>query len=252
MSSTFTIDLQESFSKLKSAPIVEAILEIRTIAQADWNEDNITKLLKTALPDYPHHQSLKSLEHLFKVEQGQPLEQQVSDLGWKGLRCESEDKKCIVQFYKDSFIFSQLQPYDCGDTFFNEALKLWEIHKRIAQPTEIQRIGLRYVNRITVPQAGFNLEDYLTNPPEPPQDLEIPFTSFMHHETFNVPNYPYGINFVKAIQEEQTIGLILDIDVFMNQPVATDTMTLEKYLPEMRWLKNKVFANSITKKALEV
>jgi len=250
MTSTFKIDLQEDFPKIESAPIVEAILEIRTIAQAEWVEGSTEQILKSALPDYPHHQSLKSLEHSIKFEENLPPEQQVSDLGWKGLRCESEDKKRVAQFYKDSFIFSQLQPYDCWDTFFGEALRLWEIHKKIAQPTEIQRVGLRYVNRIDVTQAEFQLEDYLVNPPQPP-GLEIPFTSFMHHDTFNIPNYPYGVNFVKTVQTEQTMGLILDIDVFINQPIKVENESLSTYLPEMRWIKNKIFSNSVTKKALE-
>jgi len=251
MPSTFKIDLQESFPKLESAPIVEAILEIRTIAQAEWTEGDTAELLKSELLEYSSHQSLQSLEHSFKMGQGQPLEQEVSDLGWKGLRCESGDKKRIAQFYKDSFIFSQLQPYDCWDTFLDEALKLWGTHKKIAQPAEIQRIGLRYVNRIEVPQTEFRLEDYLVNPPKPPQGLEIPFTSFMHHDTFDISNYPYGVNFVKTIQTEP-LAIILDIDVFMNQPVEVESESLSTCLAEMRWIKNKVFSNSVTQKSLEV
>ena len=47
------------------------------------------------------------------------------------------------------------------------------------------------------------------------------------------------------------IGLILDIDVFMQNPFEYDETRIKKCLEEMRWVKNKVFFGSLTDKIIK-
>ena len=131
---------------------------------------------------------------------------------------------------------------------------MWQLHTELAQPTEVQRLGLRFINRIAVPQEGLRLEDYLEAPPKAPQGMDLPLAGFLHQDTLTVSGYPYGITFTQTVQPPQapeTGGLILDIDVFTTQPLNLDEDKLDRHLSEMRWLKNKVFFGSITRKVLE-
>jgi uncharacterized protein (TIGR04255 family) len=78
----------------------------------------------------------------------------------------------------------------------------------------------------------------------------------MHQDTLGVPGYSYAINVIQTVQippslESEGIALILDIDVFTLQAFNLGKDAIEQRLQEMRWLKNKVFFGSITKKALE-
>ena len=49
--SEFKIDLTQTFPHLDKAPIVEAVIEIRTRAEAAWEEVPVTRRLKAQLPD---------------------------------------------------------------------------------------------------------------------------------------------------------------------------------------------------------
>ncbi len=261
MTSVFKIDLTESFPLLAGAPIVEAVIEVRARAEAPWEERAVTEALKTGLKDYPGVLSGRAIQLTMEValaagsaKPAAPAKQLLDDMGWRGLRCESADKRQIAQFNRDGFVFSRLAPYESWDQFQREGLRLWELHRELAQPKEAQRLGLRFINRITIPRDGLRLEDYLEAPPKAPRDIDLPFASFLHHGTLTVPGYSYGINFVQTVQPPQgpeTGGLILDIDVFTTQPLDLEKDKLERYLAEMRWLKNKIFFGSITKTVLE-
>jgi len=252
MNSTIKLHLDEQFLHLTRAPIAEAIIEVRTQASTPWEEDAISKGIKQAVPDYPVIQPLNMLRHELKVEPGQKPEQSVHDLGWRGLRCETEDKLQVAQFYRDSFVFSRLQPYENWDSFYAEAMRLWRIHRSIAKPEQVDRLGLRFINRIRAPQGqSFELEDYLTVAPRTPEGIDYPFVSFLHQDSFQVPGHPYGVNVVKTVQEAEGTWLVLDIDVFTTQSIEADQLGDSPHLQEMRWLKNKFFFSSITEKAKE-
>ncbi len=252
MKTETSLNLDERFPHLTRAPIAEAVIEVRAQASTSWEEEGVAKVITEAVPDYPNVQPLKVVRHELKVEAGHLPEQTVHDLGWRGLRCETEDKLQVVQFYRDSFVFSRLQPYENWDSFYAEAMRLWRIHRSIAQPEQVERLGLRFINRIRAPQGqSFELEDYLTVAPRAPEGIDYPFVSFLHQDSFQVPGYPYGVNVIKTVQEAEGTWLILDIDVFTTQPVEVDRVERSQNLREMRWLKNKFFFSSITEKAIE-
>lgn len=256
LASKFSIDVKGTFPRLAQAPIVEAVIEIRAQAEAPWEEPAITEQLKTMLPDYPTLQSQQQFMHEVKIEFGQKTEGVIQNLGWKGLRFESADKLHIAQFNRDGFLFSHLLPYDSWEQFCSEGLRLWLLHVALAKPAEIHRLGLRFINRMMLSIEGEKLEDYLQILPQNPQGLDLPIGGFFHLEELRVPGYPYAINIRRMIQPPDVpavkeIGIILDIDVFTIQPFELQSGMLERYLAEMRWLKNKVFYGSITPKAVE-
>jgi uncharacterized protein (TIGR04255 family) len=119
----------------------------------------------------------------------------------------------------------------------------------------VQRLGLRFINRILLPPKDMDFEDYLKAPPKPPDGLDLPFLGFFHKETLAVLGYPYAITIIRTIQQPQPsdpdrVGIILDNDVFTVDSFRLQQEILERRLAEMRWLKNKAFFGIITEKAL--
>jgi len=250
------IDVTESFQHLEHAPIVEAVIEIRTRVESPWEESALRDELKAKLPSYPKIFSQSEFRHELKVKAGQPPEQLFHDMGWRGLRLESADGHYIAQFNRDGFVFSRLQPYESWDQFKEEAMRLWKVYAELAKSQEVQRLGVRFINRITLPVGEVLLADYLMAPPQPPGDLDLQITGFFHQDSLLVPGYPYVLNIVKTVQPPHGSGsdggaLILDIDVFTTKPFEHRPDDIEKHLAEMRWFKNKVFYSSLTKEALE-
>jgi len=250
------IDVAEPFPHLEHAPIVEAIIEIRTRVESPWEESGLREQLKGKLPSYPKIISQSEFRHELKMKTGQPPEQSFHDLGWKGLRLQSADDRYIAQFNREGFIFSRLQPYESWDQFKQEAMRLWNVYADLAKSLEVQRLGVRFINRITLPAVEVRLDAYLVVPPQPPGNLDLQIMRFFHQDNLLVTGYPYVINIVKTVQPPQGSGsdgggLILDIDVFTTEPFEERADAIDKRLAEMRWLKNKVFYRSLTKEALE-
>ncbi len=253
---TLHINIGESFERLPRAPIVEAVIDIRARATTDWNEASVRSKLEAKLKEYPLRDSQREAQIEMKVQPGKPPSQEYRDLGWKGLRVCTPDKKNVAQFNRDGFVFSRLQPYEDWQRLRSEALRLWGIFWEIARPVEVGRIGLRFINRIPISPNERNYQDYVSPAPQPPRDVGLVLRSFMHHDVLEVPGHPYVVRVVKTIQDVPGQGggrcyLIFDIDVLTKEKVGFDGDVPSARLEEMRWLKNKVFFNSITDKALK-
>ncbi|MFA5345764.1 MAG: TIGR04255 family protein [Candidatus Omnitrophota bacterium] len=248
---TKPIDLKEKFPHLSKAPIVEAALDIRVIPSAQWDETALQSALKQRLPDFPKVETLREarVQIVPPGQQGKPA---FEDIGCVGLKLHSNDNLHISQFNKGAFVFSRLKPYSDWGKFSQEALRLWAIYCELLKPTEVRRIGLRFINRIAIKRETVELSDYYKYPPELLKELNWPLAGYLHHDVMRIPETPYSVNLIKTIQNVPgEIGLILDIDVFMQSQFKYDEFRIIECLEEMRWAKNKIFFNSITEKALE-
>lgn len=248
----FQIRLEDSFQTLSRAPIVEAVIQIKSRAETSWEESGINDEIKSALPEYVKRASMNPVrqEFLFTVGKAEgkttPPSQRFEELGWSGIKCATEDEGRTAVFSRDQFTFNQTSKYLGWKKFYAEAIRLWKIHQRLASPTEIGRVGMRFINRIGVPKTGFELNEYLAHGPSMPNELPLDFTGFLYRDTLAVPGGIYAMNLVRTIQgadekNPEESGLIVDIDVFTIQSFTNDEAILKQRLAEMRWLKNKAF-----------
>lgn len=241
----------EPFDHLRHPPITEAVVEFRAKALVPLEEQAVSQKLAERLPEYPSRDSRREFRVAFST--GEMSRSQLEDAGWAGLRLRSSDGRQIAQFGRDRFSFSRLAPYENWESFRAEALRLWDVHVDLTRPTEIERLGLRYINLLPVPKDG-DFEDYFSAPIDGPRGLDLLFAGFVHRDTLVVPGHPYTINIVRTVQPPTKntpaqASLILDIDV-STPAVAVDRDTVGSRLAQMRWLKNKAFFGSFTEKAL--
>jgi len=246
----FKIDLSESLEHLPNAPIVEAVIHWRARAEKKLEPAALLEQLKTKLPDYPHSQRQQEigLETEFNAEGG-ALRQHHA---WHGFRFESADKLQVAQYTRNGFVFSRLKPYQDWEKFQAEAQRLWCIYRELAEPSEIQRLGVRFINLIPVKPK--EVASLLTLPPRSPQSMKLPIDAFLHQTKFNIPDHPYELNVVQTIQppappERESFGLILDLDVGTTRPIPFDEM--DNRLLQMQWIKNKAFFSLLKKPALK-
>jgi uncharacterized protein (TIGR04255 family) len=252
------IDLQERFPQLSRAPIAEAVLEVRARAQVHWEKDEISRKIAEKVPEYPATMAEHGIENKINTSPNVSGELDVpSNVGiqWQGFRCQSPGVPQVVRFTRDAFLFSRLQPYENFDTFLQEGLRLLQLHWEIAKPGDIQRLGLRFTNRIIIPPNG-RLRDYFTAPPREMSKLKLPLSGFYHNDSIVVPGHPYAGNVVKTMQvfPEATKlppALILDLSVYVLGPLPFSVDSISVHLKNMRWLKNKLFFGNLTLEALQ-
>jgi uncharacterized protein (TIGR04255 family) len=248
------IQTDEAFPTFSQAPVTEAVLELRSRVETEWEEGRITALLKERLPQFPKVEALRGMMTEMRFEPGAAPAQSAKDIGWIGLVMRPEDGKQVARFQRDTFAFSQLSPYPGWNTFVDRALDLWRVHETETKPSEIARIGLRFINRIDLTGPVVKLEDYLVAAPKEPDGLVLPFAGFLHRDTLAVPGHDYSVQITRTIQpptveDPLRFGLIIDIDVFSTKPWAGTTEELRSRLLQMRWLKNKAFFGSLTSQA---
>jgi uncharacterized protein (TIGR04255 family) len=248
----FAIDLSEPpFEHLLNAPIDEAIIHWRARAEKKLEPDAFREQLKAKLPDYPNSQRQQEIGVDAEIgPEGAALHHRQK---WHGFRFETADKLQVAQFTRDGFVFSRLSPYEKWEKFQAEAKRLWQVYCELADPSEVQRLGVRFINRIILAEPD-RMAELLTTPPRHPNNMNIPITAFMHQNTFEIPDQIYNLNVIQTIQppsppETESFSLILDLDVATTQPIQFEE--IDRRLLEMQWIKNKAFFSYVTEAALE-
>jgi uncharacterized protein (TIGR04255 family) len=248
----FQIDLTEAFPNLPAAPIAEAVIQWVARAGRPIVPDDLRRQLVERLPGYPECQPQRQLHVQAKFADDGSSEQVHHD-EWDGFRLTSADKRYIAQFTRDGLIFSRLAPYENWDVFSVEAVRLWKVFVELAEPREVERLGVRFINRVAAELS--KVPRYLSAPPKCLEREGMPLTGFFFQSMHEVPGYPLQINVIQAIQPPALasaggLGLILDIDVVTTQPLSLAEDVLHDHLTKMRWLKNKAFFSLMSKRAI--
>jgi uncharacterized protein (TIGR04255 family) len=249
------IESTEKFPNLPKAPIVEAVIDFRAKPTVQCEQKQFETYFKAQFNDYPAFQVHNQLNYQVKIGATEAPDPAKATSSWRGLVFHSADKLKIVQCQLDGFSFSRLAPYDNWEAFQGEALQMWQKYCALTKPVEIERIGVRFINRIEIDAKGGDLSDYLVNAPRAWDSFPIPFAGFMHSDTFSVPDTNYLIHVIRALQPGDAISvkpaIILDTDIFTQTPHKVDDAIVKAKLVEMRWLKNKIFFASLTPGLLE-
>ena len=257
---SITIDPSETFPHLPRAPIVEAVIEFRVRAEQMAARNVFRQDLQGALPGYPNTNDMSrgsvsvALSNPGSDRDSSASLQSAEHL-WIGLRVESADRLQVGMFTRDFFSFSRLKPYENWAAFLGEALRLWEVHKRLTGSSEIARLGVRFINRFDVPLNGLDPGNYLKGVPSPQGDL--PRSGFLYRDELAVPGHPYAAVLMRTIQPSGPMlpdqaALLLDIDVFTLAPFPPDRTTIQQRLSDLHVLKNRIFFENVEPPALEM
>ena len=243
------------FEVFPNAPITEAVLDI-IVELPKGLELSVFENFQAKIPDtFNECQSKHSFEAKFQFTPGQEEMGSITPKGrTEGYLYRSTKENKIVQARLNGFAFNKLRPYESWENFRREAKELWELYCHITQPIKVNRIALRYINRIEIPLPLDDFGDYiLTNPqvaPSLPQGLS---NYFMRVEIPN-PEIDALAIILQTMQrptKSQKLPLIFDIDVIKDQ--YTDDLTkIWDDFEILRIYKNEIFFESLTDKAKEL
>ncbi len=174
-----------------------------------------------------------------------------------GFLFRSQDKKQIVQYRLDGFTFNRLRPYPTQGwpVIRAEARKIGECYLDAIKPTRIVRIGLRYINQITIPARQVDLEHYFTEPPRIPKDLPQALDHFLARLVIPWPELGATAVITQSIvppPAPDMVSFILDIAVIKEHHGSPDTAGIWGMLERFREFKNTIFESSLTPKTKEL
>lgn len=235
---------------LSNAPITEAVFDIRVELDKSFNYEDLEKIHEKIKDNYPTKEVSNKWEGFIEVKMGQePISQSTS--APNGFLFKNADGSKIFQARLDGFTFNKLKPYTNWEDFQSEAKHLWEIYQEIAQPIQITRLAIRYINTINIPLVA-ELKDYFTYIPNVPE--ETPIKEFATRLLLEDPNKHTNVNIILASDQsknnEESKTILVDLDIFrhVNNP---DNDTIFQIAEELRVCKNKTFFDLVTEQALK-
>lgn len=233
-------------------PITEAVIEIRF---SDKNL-SVTDLEKTA----KKFKSKKFYSHL------QQFDEHVVDFNVVNktahttnepfFRVASDDLTQLVFLRKKSIATAQLAPYNCWDEFVTRFARDWALHRELLGAYAITRIGVRYVNRLDIPNNGpiVNEHEYINVFPNHPPVVG-PFINYAIQTRSPIPDLGSVLNLNSAVVASplpKHTAFVLDMDFYREVGLPQNETEVLNFLNDIRAKKNEVFEACITDKAREL
>lgn len=241
--------------KLKTAPITEALIDIRVKARADFIVSEFAILKDELRSRFPVVEERRGGKITIQIPAGEEADAAVEDLGLQGYFFKAEEENLIAQFRIDGFTLNKLRPYTNWEEIFPTAMELWEKYYSHARPEAITRVALRYINHIPIKSDYIDFDEYLASAPQIPPELPQKLGGFFSKVTILDDNHLIAANVAQAFESApaiQGIKIILDIDVFKEVDMDADDPELMALFSQLREFKNLIFYNYVTEKTLEM
>lgn len=228
------------------APITEAIIDVRVSPSDQLTVSDLALMVEGDELSYPERRDHCYAEGHFQL--GKDTSASASSKH-TGFVFYSEDKKQIFQARLDGFTMSRLAPYGSWTPFRDEARRLWEKYRSIVNPISINRLAVRYLNRLDLPLPLDDFKDYLLTVPEVAPDLPQGLEGFFVRLQIPQQDIPVTLLLSEAIVEparDGVVSVVLDIDMYRNKEVPSDEESIWDFFEVLHDRKNDVFEACIT------
>jgi len=173
-----------------------------------------------------------------------------------GYRLSNSKESRIVQLKNDGFAFSHMAPYSNWDTLKHEAGQLWERFRRTARANKLDRCGLRYINRVDIPEQKIEIDRYFRFFPNVPEELEKNDVTGM---SLNIQIPQNDLECMCTITQglvasskPEHVSFVLDIDLYRLGISEWKDTDVWSYFDRLRERKNEIFESCITDKTREL
>ena len=231
-----------------NAPITEAIIDLRVRPRTEIGVAGLADVNQGDEPQYPKSEPIFRAEVTSTFSEGAPPTASAQQQPW-GYKFISVNGKSIWQSRVDGFTFSQLAPYASWSPFRDEARRLWGRFREKTMPEAIERLAVRYINRIDVPSPGIDLKQYFRTSPEISPDLPQELSGYFMQLTLPQPDLGGAVLINQAIippPMPDMVSVVLDIDLFSEQNVPQSEEAIWDFFERLHVRKNEVFEACIT------
>jgi uncharacterized protein (TIGR04255 family) len=238
------------------APITEALIDLRIVPLGERSLINLKNLQQSLSENYPQLEEINLAQGQFQQTGSTVTATAIqSPLGYRFI---SDDKTQVFQACLNGFTLSQLEPYKNWDTLRNEAKRLWELYSQAVQPKSIERVAVRYINRLDLPlqpSHPLDFKDYLRTVPEISDGMSQGLSGYFMQ--LQIPQI--DLDAVLLLNEgiipssqEGVVSVLLDIDLSRSVSSSSENDDVWKILDHFRLRKNEIFEACITDKLREL
>jgi len=242
----------QSYPHLTKAPVAEAVVEIRVrlsrpVVQADFDA------FKDRLKDqFPKAQTIRYVAAHMQFGSAEELKNDFST-GLIGVRLDDREGRWVVQAKSDGLALSRLPPYESWDGLVATLLTLWPVYVEVFEPSTVLRLGVRYINRVPLPDAeNIDLDSLLTAAPKIPPSLPQTLTQFVTRVILPLPAEGIVLTVLQSLEPApgdiagRRAHVVLDIDAACEQTMTPTAPEMWGRLSSLRDAKNMAFFGSLT------
>lgn len=197
--------------RYRKPPVVEALCEMY-FQGSEWDDTLIGQFYERVRKEFPkkRQQEIQEAQVQFTsageaaagIRRLPPRMQFVTDAGDR-----------MIQLGPDLLVVNQLRPYASFEDWEKTLYGALDSYRELAHPKGVARLGVRYIDRVIIPQTTVRMEDYFALYPEIPRALGTSHGAFMLRVEF--PERRAGhrllVTFGSAPPEEPgTMAFLLD------------------------------------------
>jgi uncharacterized protein (TIGR04255 family) len=229
-------------------PITEAVIEMRFAGAL--KDDDRRKAATKFKAHYPNEGLHVRPTFLLDLHEKaiQVAEEQV-------IRRSNRDENEIVLIGSNNFIVSQLAVYPGWSYFFDRFKRDWSLWRKQVGYRRIERIGVRYINRIDIPvENGIvrhecYLNIYIQMPPVLDRVAEYSLQAEVHLPDLQCTAKVNSASVPSPLPE--SIAFVLDVDIGRTIDVPQKDDEIYDFLAQVRLKKNEIFEACVTDAARE-
>lgn len=249
-----TVKRAETRRKYKNPPITEAVCEIRFAEVPPWDITFPGQLYQVIRGVYPT-KPLTLQQHNIELSQGSHF---TLGAALTKVQFSTKDGRRMLSIAPGALSIHDLRPYSGWESFRDRISEGLSTYCREAKPGEVVRIGLRYINKITIPGAIKDLDEYFLGLPQRVDQLPTAISNFVFRAEFAYEDQPSMIAKVTfataAVEEnEDRQSFVLDVDVIWqsggqtNSKIQNSAQAL-KIIERLRNEERTIFEALITDK----
>jgi len=223
--------------KYRHPPIIEALCELRFEPSAPWDGAIPDLVYEKVKAEFPIRRQAKAFE-VNVAASLEGVEQQVTTTD--RIHFVRDDEKAFIQVDRNLLVVNHLKPYPTWQQFLPLIQLGFTAYREVAKPKGIQRIGLRYINRIEIPGQNIELQDFDSFV----VGIQIPYENSRDS---------LRLQLASSITETPNVAaVLLDLDYFLVQPGQVSMGEVFMWLEPAHHRVEEVFEACITNRLREM
>lgn len=237
--------------KYRNPPIVEVICEFRFQPTPQWDATALGLVYKRLEADFPLRRPLRQVG--VQVQMGPELlslQQQLEE----GMRFLRRDERAFVQLQPHRISIHHLAPYPHWEGFKPLIQKGYQAYRAELPESRLRRIGLRYINRVALPDPHADLSEYFTIYPFIGPGLPQDFSAFGLYLLFTFEKDRDALHLRLGSEqpgEEGFSTILLDLDYFLVQEDSIPAQEALDWIEQAHQHILSVFESIITDRLRE-
>lgn len=244
--------------ELKNPPSVEGVFEFMAPNSGKWDVEEFRALLEQIVDRniYPEFDIKFKKQFEFETSDSQEPEVASSTVYWNHIDYRSSDGAQVLRFGGDRMSFHRLKPYLGFEKHLSEVKEVWQKYHAIVKPRSVPQIGLRFINRIELPEGtdAQSLSSYLSIlPPNAFASEERTVDGILSQ--VQLSQISTGHKAAISVSTNETseggkLAVLLNIQTRCHCDFSPDDEGIWNHFRSLRDWKNKLFLESLEKKCL--